>query len=110
MVLDVCSGIEAEMKNKKGDEANMRNRDGTLLARYSADSAVFIPEATFYMPTTRELARVQSLRLTASAFRSCADGIRGFDQRRADLLVKRARTLELKAAIVLLGESTDADD
>lgn len=67
-----------------------------------------VTDPPFYMPTDGEVKRALKLRQTALAFRNAANDVKVQAPHRAGLLERRARMMELKAALLLLGEG-DAD-
>ena len=66
--------------------------------------------ANGFLPTEAESKRALKLHRSACDFRAIAQAIKGYAPARAETLEKRARLMQLKAAMILLGEDRADDD
>lgn len=92
------------MKKLRRNTDGIHNR-GTLLTPPPSE-----PDPPFYLPTEGEMLRAQRLRTMANTFRNAANDIATPAPQRSELLKRRARMMDLKAALILLGESSGEDD
>lgn len=67
-------------------------------------------DARGFLPTEAEMKRAMKLHKAACDFKSVALGIKGISPGRAATLEKRARLMQVKAALILLGEERSSED
>lgn len=97
------------MKKLKRNTDGIHNR-GTLIGSNSVEGHQPVTDPPFYMPTDGEVKRAIRLRSTANVLRNSANDIKGQDFYKSGLLERRARIMEMRAVLILLGEGKGDDD